>query len=157
RSRLRYVGWAAIIVAAIAAVYLIYNTLGWTGVAVNDTPTPPPAATTPPATPTLLPPTLEPTVAPTAPPPTAPGIDTAALQQSSWNTLQSLIAAAADGDVETAQTFLGDTAQGLRASGLRRAAFPSVTADQMTVSQDLDGYLAVADDTSRLTSADGTT
>lgn len=157
RSRLRFVGWAALIVAGVAAVYLVLTALGSGGVAVRETPTPPPA--TPGATPTLAIPTTGPTVAPptpAAPSPTAPGIDTAALQQSSWETLQTLIAAADEGDVKTAQSYLGDSAPGLRASGLRRAVFPDVTALQMTITQDGTGYVAVADATTRLTSPDGT-
>src|SRR6185437_14200738 len=47
--------------------------------------------------------------------------------------------------------------QGFRASGLRRATFPAVTAQQMTISQDVGGYVAVADASTPLTSVDGQT
>jgi curved DNA-binding protein CbpA len=158
RRKLTVIGWGAVIVAGVAALYLLFTGFGSNDVAVRETPTSP-AATAAGPTPTLKPPTSEPTVAPTASAPSATpvGIDTAALQQASWQTLQALAAAAADGDVETAQTYLGDTAPDLRASGLRRATFPDVTTQQMTITQDSTGYVALADETTRLTSIDGTT
>jgi hypothetical protein len=126
------------------------------GVAVVESPTPP-VQTTAPTVPPTLEPTLEPTLQPTSPPATPPGIDTVALQAASWQVLQSVITAASAGDVATAQTFLGDTAPGLRASGLRRATFPAVTAQQMTITQEGTGYVAMADEVTRLTSSDGQT
>ena len=159
RRQLRFVGWGAVIVAGIAAAFLIFSTLGSTDVANRETSTPPPAQTAPPASATAVPPTPEPSVQPTSPPATSapPGIDTLVAQQTSWQVLQSVINAANDGDVETAQTFLGDTAPDLRASGLRRATFPDVTAQQMTITQDATGFVAMADETTRLTSSDGQT
>jgi len=154
-------GWGALIVAGAVAVYLLFTAFGSTNTASRQTPTPPPAAPTP----TLLvtaspePSIAPPTVAPTTAPPTAnpPDIDTLAMRQAAWDTLQSLIEAAKAGDVETAQTMLGDTAPGLRASGLRRATFPEVTALQLDVQRDATGYVAIADETSRLTSVNGKT
>jgi hypothetical protein len=153
-------GWGALIVAGAVAAYLLFTAFGSSNTASRETATPPIP------TPTLLvtaspqPSIAAPSVAPTtAPPPSAnpPDIDTVAMRQAAWDTLQSLIAAAEAGDVETAQTMLGDTAPGLRASGLRRAAFPGVTALQLNVQPDATGYVAIADETSRLTSPDGKT
>ena len=160
RRRIGILGWGALIVAGLVAVYLVFSALGSTGVAVRETPTPVPTAAPPTATP--LPPTPEPTVAPTVEPsvePTAPGPTglPAEFAQRAFDTLQSLIAAAKAGDVVTAQTFLGDTASGLRASGLRRAALPVVASPaEFTVVQDATGYLATLNDgVTRLTSLDG--
>jgi len=154
-------GWGALIVAGAVAVYLLFTAFGSTNTASRQTPMPPAAAPTP----TLLvtaspePSIAPPTVAPTTAPPTAnpPDIDILAMREAAWDTLQSLIEAAKAGDVETAQTMLGDTAPGLRASGLRRATFPEVTALQLDVQRDATGYVAIADETSRLTSVNGKT
>src|SRR5262249_52543629 len=153
-------GWGLLVVAVLVAFYVGYTMLGSTGVAVRETPTPAPATAPPTATP---PPTPEPTVAPTVAPtvePTAPGPTglPAQFAQRAYDTLQKLIAATKAGDVVTAQTFLGDTATGLRASGLRRAVFPVVAGPgDFTVVQDADGYLATLNDgVTRLTSLDGT-
>ena len=157
RRQLRYVGWGAVIVAGVAAAILLFSNFGLGDVAVRESASAPVQTTAPTTAPTVEP-TLEPTLLPTSPPATqASGIDTAALQASSWQVLQSVITAASAGDVATAQSFLGDSAPGLRASGLRRATFPAVTAEQMTITQDATGYVAMADEVTRLTSADGQT
>ncbi len=115
--------------------------------------------TAPPATPTAVPatpiPTLEPTVAAT-PLPTEFVVPPAALRQAAWNTIQSLAAAAAAADVATAQTLLGDTAPGLRASGLKRAVFPTINQADISTQREGSLYVALAGN-DRLTSPDGVT
>jgi hypothetical protein len=99
-------------------------------------------------------PTVVPTILITAPPATEVPSDTVALQGAAWQTIQSLSAAAAAGDVEAAQALLGDTAPDLRASGLRRATFPDVEAGDIAIQRDGDLYTALAG-IDRLTSTDG--
>lgn len=157
RSRRRPVsvlGLGALVVAAAVAIYLVFQVLGSNDTASRATPSPPPAQTAAVQTPSPVPPTIEPTIEPTLPPPTQ-GVDTAALQQSAFNTLQALITAAEAGDVTTAQTYLGDTAPGLRASGLRRAIFPVMTAEQVSVAPDGSGYTATLSDGTTMRSIDG--
>jgi hypothetical protein len=97
-----------------------------------------------------------PTTAITAPPPTEVPIDTAALQKAAWETIQALATAAAAGDVDAAQAMLGDTAPGLRASGLKRATFPDTEAGAISITGSAGSFVAVAG-TDRLTSIDGVT
>jgi hypothetical protein len=78
------------------------------------------------------------------------------MQGSAREVLVALRAAADARDVEAAQAHLGDSAPGLRASGLRRASFPDVAAEAIAISQEGDLFVATAG-TDRLTSADGTT
>ena len=78
------------------------------------------------------------------------------MQQAAWATIQALQAAAATGDVAAAQVILGSSAPGLRASGLRRATFPTIAADGISVQREGELYVALAGD-GRLTSIDGIT
>jgi len=119
---------------------------------VTPTSTPAPTPTQAIATPN---PTPEPTIEVTAPPPTETPIDMAAFQGAAWQTIQDLMAAAADGDVAAAQALLGDTAPGLRASGLKRATFPEIAATDIAIQREGDLYTALAG-LDRLTSTDGT-
>jgi hypothetical protein len=103
-------------------------------------------------------PTVEPTVVPTVEPttPAPSGLPVADLRQGAWTALQTLEAAAAAGDVAMAQTVLGDTAPGLRASGLRLAVFPQVASpDDIGIGRDGEAYTAVLGNGDRLTSPDG--
>lgn len=154
RQALAGIGALALLVVVVAGALVIANAMP---------PAPPAAVATPSApapTPTAIvatpSPEPSPTVAVTAPPLTPTPIDFAALQQSAWDTIQALAAAAATGDVATAQTLLGDTAPGLRASGLKRATFPDVEASAISVTQSGASFIAIAG-TDQLTSADGTT
>ena len=159
RRPVSLVGLIALVAVAAIAFYLVFQVFGSNDTASRETPTPPPAPTTAP-TPTAVPPTLEPTIEPTVEP-TAPaptqGVDTAALQQSAFTTLQSLITAADAGDVTTAQTYLGGSAPGLRASGLKRAIFPVITVDQVSVTPVGGGYTATLPDGTTMASPDGVT
>jgi len=92
----------------------------------------------------------------TAPPATPAGPDSAALQQAARDTIQRLAAAGADGDVAAAQNLLGDSAPGLRASGLKRATFPEIAAGDISTQQEGGLYVALAGN-DRLTSPDGLT
>ncbi len=144
---------ALVVLALIAgaAAFAISMRPPSTGVAGSPTPSPEPAQTSL-ETPTAPPvPTIEPTA-----PATPIAIDPAALQQAAWDTIRALGAAAAAGDVSTAQAMLGDTAPGLRASGLRRATFPDVDPADISVTHSGDTYVAVAGG-DRLTSIDGST
>jgi hypothetical protein len=76
------------------------------------------------------------------------------MQQSAWQTIQLLRDAAATGDVAAAQSFLGDSAPGLRRSGIRQATFPEVDAAAIHIDFSDSIYVALADH-DRLTSADG--
>jgi hypothetical protein len=76
------------------------------------------------------------------------------MQQAAWQTLESLRTAAASGDVSAAQSYLGDSAPGLRRSGLRRATFPQLDPGSITVDASDTLYLAVAG-ADHLTSPDG--
>jgi DnaJ domain len=153
-SRRTVVGVAGLAAIAIPAVVAI--------VALSLPPSAPVAvasASPPPATPTAIAETAspqpEPTLAVTAPPVTALPIDLVVMQQSAWETIQALKAAADAGDVTTAQTMLGDTAPGLRASGLRRATFPDVVAGDISAESDGTRFVATTADGGRLTSPDG--
>lgn len=117
-----------------------------------------PTASPPAATATTAPPSPSPTatVLPTTAPPTTPPVDIAALQQAASDTITALASAAAAGDVETAQTMLGDSAPSLRASGLRRATFPEVQPTDIVITASDTGYLAAAGG-DLLTSVDGVT
>jgi hypothetical protein len=153
------IGLGALIVVAAITLYIVFQAFGSNDTASRATPTPPPvqtAAPTPTTAPPTLPPTVEPTVEPTGPPPTQ-GANIAAFQQAAWDTLQKLITAADAGDVTTAQTYLDDSAPGLRASGLRRAVFPEMTAQQVVVTPSVGGYTAALTDGTTASSADGTT
>jgi hypothetical protein len=77
-----------------------------------------------------------------------------ALQQGAQRTLRSLTAAAETGDVALARAHLGDTAPGLRASGLRKASFPDVAAEDIAVVRSGDQWTATAG-LDRLVSRDG--
>ena len=146
-------GLAALVAVAALVVLAIALRPASTPIAVAS-------PTAPQATPTAVPetpmPTPEPTVAVTTPPATPAGPDIATLQQAAWNTIQALASAAAAGDVETAQTMLGGTAQGLLASGLKRAVFPDVEAAGISIDPSGPPYTAIAG-TARLTSPDGIT
>jgi curved DNA-binding protein CbpA len=91
-------------------------------------------------------PTPMPTPGATSTPPVV-AIDPAqlrALQQGAQRTLRSLATAAAAGDVAVAGALLGDTAPGLRASGLRKASFPDVAAADITVVRSGDRWISTA-------------
>jgi hypothetical protein len=101
------------------------------------------------------PPTTTPSTAPTEP--GATDLPVAALQQGAYDTIQTLIAAAAAGDVETAQTYLGDSAPLLRASGLRLAEWPQLSGPtDLAIQSDGNVYVATYD-VDRVTSSDGAT
>ena len=129
----------------------------------GPTATPQIAAVSQPVEPSAVPseaPSLAPTVPPSAPPPssgpTDVPADVAAMQQAAWGTLDSLRTAAEAGDVAAAQGFLGDTAPGLRRSGLRRATFPEVDPSAIRIDYSDTLYLAFAGE-DRLTSPDKVT
>ena len=155
RSRRMLVGVAVLsaFLATVALIALVLSMPPATPVAVASPTAPPPTPTLVPATPNPTP-SPEPTLAATAPPATPAGPDSAALQQAAWDTIQRLAAAAAGGDVATAQTLLGDTAPGLRASGLKRATFPEIAAGDISTQQEGGLYVALAG-SDRLTSSDG--
>jgi hypothetical protein len=117
---------------------------------------PTPSTAPSPTVPATAIPSPEPTVAPTEPPASPGAVDTVALQQAAWDTIRALEVAAAARDVATAQTYLGDTAPGLRASGLWRASFPSGDMSEISITQESASYVAVIG-TDRLTSTDGIT
>ena len=152
RRVLRGVAGLAALVAVLALIVLALTMRPTTPVAVAS-------PTAPAATPTAIPetptPQPEPTVAVT-PLPTEFVVPPAALQQAAWSTIQALAAAAAAGDVATAQTMLGDTAPGLRASGLKRAVFPTIDQGDISTQREGEVYVALAGD-DRLTSPDGVT
>ena len=137
--------------ALAAGVFVVLSNLPRQSAGVSQTPSPHPVPT-----PTVVPPspTSVPSILPTLPP-THVGIDTIVLQQSAWETIQALTAAAQAGDVTTAQTYLGKTAPGLRRSGLRRATFPNLEAAAIKISGSAGAYVAMAGE-DRLTSRNGT-
>ena len=142
----------ALVVATVVVALVTHPAPG--GVAgASPTASPAPVATATTAPPS---PSPEATVLPTIVPATTVPIDVAALQQAASNTIAALATAAAAGDVATAQTMLGDSAPGLRASGLRRATFPDVQPTNIVVTQGDAGYLAAANG-DLLTSIDGIT
>jgi hypothetical protein len=148
------IGALVAVVAIVAIAAIAISMRPSTNVAVASPTVPPaPAETINFGTPSLQP---EPTIAVTTPPASAVAFDTVALQQAAWDTIQALAAAAKVGDVVTAQTMLGDTAPGLRSSGLKRAVFPDVAAAALSVTQSGRSYTAIAG-TDRLTSIDGVT
>jgi hypothetical protein len=158
------IGLIALAAVVMVGTYALATNLGFMGVAVVPTASPA-GHTTPVAAPTSssVPPTelpsSAPTVEPSAPPPPslAPSGDPAemaAMQQAAWETLEALRTAATTGDVAAAQPLLGDTAPGLRSSGLRRATFPELDATAITIEVADAGYLATAG-ADRLTSTDG--
>jgi hypothetical protein len=156
RSSRRLLLGVAGIAALIAVVALIALALSMPAAPVAVA-----SPTAPAATPTAVPvtpnPTPEPTAAPaTEPPPTEAGPPLEQQQQSAWDVIQRLTAAAADGDVDTAQTLLGDSAPGLRASGLKRATFPDIQPGAISTTQEGELYVALAEN-DRLTSPDGLT
>ena len=153
RRMLRGVAAIAAIIAIVALIALVLSMPPATPVAVATPTAPPPTPTIVPATPN---PTPEPTIAVTAPPATPAGPDFAAMQQAASDTIQALMSAATAGDVATAQTMLGDTAPGLRSSGLKLAEFPDVEGANIAITQSGSSYVASAGD-ARLTSPDGTT
>lgn len=98
---------------------------------------------------------------PAAPSPSLASVDTidpallADLRASAASTLQRLRRAARIGNLRGAQALLGQTAPGLRVSGLMRAHFPNVGAGSISVARTADGWQAsVGTDT--LASTDGT-
>jgi hypothetical protein len=85
------------------------------------------------------------------------GIDPAQLadmQARASRTLQRLRTAAGIGDLATAKSLLGDSAPGLRVSGLMRATFPAVNASDIEISETEDGWLAIVG-VDTMTSGDG--
>jgi hypothetical protein len=151
------IGLAAIVGVA---TYVLAFGLPSTDVADRE-PTPSPPAQTigaqtasPPPEPTAAP-TVVPTTAPT-PGATEAAPEVAAMQNAAWATIEALKAAAASGDVAAAQPRLGGSAPGLRASGLRRATFPLVGAEDIGIQREGELYVALAG-ADRLTSADGLT
>jgi len=163
RSRRRpggLLGWAALIAAAVVVAVFVFSRFGTSDIADRRSASPPATVHVDP-TPSPAPsPTPELTIPPTEAPPTPAATDlpVAAFQQGAWDTLQALIAASEAGDVATAQTMLGDTAPGLRASGLRRAGFPVVAAPaEIDLTQEGAAWVGTLTDGSRMTSPDGTT
>jgi hypothetical protein len=77
-----------------------------------------------------------------------------ALQQGAQRTLRSLASAAATGDMAVARALLGDSAPGLRASGLQKASFPDVAAGDIAVVRSGDEWIATTG-LDRLVSRDG--
>lgn len=162
RSRLPMgaLGLLALAVVVFVGTYLVATNLRSTNVANGNPTASPPAQTVAPPTASAPP---EPSVAPSVEPTTVPTpgaspvpAELVAMQQSAWATIQSLQAAAATGDVAAAQVILGSGAPGLRASGLRRATFPTVAAGEIGVQREGELYVALAGD-GRLTSVDGLT
>ena len=101
--------------------------------------------------------TAAPTAQPTAiatPGATETPPDVAALQNAAWTTIEAVKAAAAARDVAAAQALLGESAPGLRASGLRLATFPLVGAEDIGIQREGELYVALAGD-DRLASTDG--
>jgi hypothetical protein len=149
-------GRVLLLVAVAVAAYLIAANLGSFNIAVNPTATPPaPTAPPSPTVPVTIPPTIAPTTAPSAPGPT--DIPIAEFQKRAYDTVQALIAAAAVGDVATAQKYLGDSAPLLRASGLREATWPQLTGPgDLAIQRQGELYVAM-NDIDRLTSTDGIT
>lgn len=153
RRLLLGVAGIAALIAVVALIALALSLPPGTPVAVASPTALPATPTAVPATPTSTP---EPTVVPTEPQPTQVGPPVEQQQQTAWDVIQRLIAAAADGDVDTAQTLLGDAAPGLRASGLKRATFPDIEAANITTHREGELYVAQAEN-DRLTSPDGLT
>jgi hypothetical protein len=155
-------GRVAIVVALALVAYLLTSNLGLLNFAAATPTASPPPATTPEPTAappsnvaTVAPPTTTPSTAPTEP--GATDLPVAELQQGAYDTVQALIAAAAAGDVETAQTYLGDSAPLLRASGLRQAEWPQLTGPaDLAIQREGDLYVATHD-IDRMTSSDGAT
>jgi uncharacterized membrane protein len=152
-------GRVILVLAVAIATYLIAANLGWFNTAVSNPTATPQAQTPAPPSPTVattLPPSIAPTTAPTAPGPS--GVPLAVIQQGAFDTIQALIAAAKAGDVAAAQRYLGDSAPGLRASGLAQATFPLLEGPgAIGMARDGESYLAVLDDGTQLTSPDGLT
>jgi hypothetical protein len=162
RGPMAAIGRVAMVVALGVAAYLITSNLGLLNFAAATPTASPPRASTPEPTlappsnvATLPPPTTTPSTAPTEPGTT--DLPVAELQQGAYDTIQALIAAAAAGDVETAQRYLGDTAPMLRASGLRQAEWPQLAGPaDLGIQQYGDLYIAIHD-IDRLTSSDAAT
>jgi hypothetical protein len=159
RSRLPLGALGLVALAAVVMVgtYVIALNLMSTNVATNPTASPP-EQTVAVETASSQP---EPTVVVTAEPTTLPTPaasevppEFAAMQQSASATIVELQGAAAAGDVAAAQAILGDSAPGLRASGLRRATFPELAATDISVQREGELYVALAG-ADRLTSLDG--
>lgn len=150
-------GRVILILAIAAAALVIAANLGSFNVAVTN-PTPSPAGpTAPPPSPTVpptIPPTTAPTTAPTAPGPT--DIPVAVLLKGAWDAVQAVQAAAAAKDLATIQSLVGDTAPGLRLSGVGQVEFTPVAADDFATQREGALYIALADPY-RLTSTDGAT
>jgi hypothetical protein len=93
-------------------------------------------------------------------PSTSPGsIDPAqlaSLQHGAWNTIRRLRLYAIAVNVPGAQRLLGDSAPGLRGSGLARADFPVVKPADIAITMDGTGWQATAG-SDTLTSSNGTT
>lgn len=162
RSRLPMgaIGLLALAAIVLVGTYLIASNLGSTNVANGNPTESPPAQTVGAATASPHPqqsaaPTAEQTALPT-PASTAVPAELAAMQQAAWATIQALEAAAATGDVDAAQLMLGNSAPGLRASGLRRATFPQDIAAEISMQREGELYVALAG-ADRLTSVDGLT
>ncbi|HTK43853.1 MAG TPA: hypothetical protein VL749_00680 [Patescibacteria group bacterium] len=148
-------GRLALLVALAVAAYAITSNLGLLSAALNSPTASPPPATLTPAPPTLAA-TILPTTAPT-PEPTLPGptdIPIATLQQGAWDTVQRVQAAATADDLATIQSLVGDTASGLRLSGVRQVEFPPVAVGAFVTQRAGELYDAVADPY-HLTSTDG--
>ncbi|HEX5240756.1 MAG TPA: DnaJ domain-containing protein, partial [Candidatus Limnocylindrales bacterium] len=101
--------------------------------------------------------TPSPAPTPVASEPAIPPELLAKLQHSAWSTIGKLRADAANGLVSAAQRLLGDSAPGLRLSGLSRATFPTVDPSAISVEPAAGGtgYVATAG-SDTLTSIDGT-
>jgi hypothetical protein len=160
RGPLVALGRVAIVAAFAIAAYVITSNLGLLNfTAARPTASPEPVRTT---EPTAAPPSTVVTLPPPTTPvePTQPGatdLPVAQLQQSAYDTFQALIAAAAAGDVDTAQTYLGDSAPLLRASGLRQAEWPQLAGPaDLAIQREGELYVATYD-IERLTSPDGAT
>jgi hypothetical protein len=161
RLPLGVLGLVALAAVVMIGTYALATNGIFTNVAANPTATAQGAGASQAAEPSAAAtevPSVAPSVAPSAPPasvaPSGVTADVAAMQQAAWQTLESLRTAAATGDVAAAQAFLGDTADGLRRSGLRRATFPQLDASAITIDSSDTLYLAFAA-TDRLTSPDG--
>lgn len=160
--RLGIVALLGLAAVVLAVTFAIAGNLGSNNLAANPTASPEQSvaasAPEPTTVATAVPSVAPQTAAPSAPPPSVEpsGVpsDVAAMQQAAWQTMESLRAAAETGDVAAAQAFLGDTAPGLRRSGLRRAAFPVIDATAIGITAADTGFVAIAGDV-QLTSVDG--
>ena len=159
----RPIGVVALVGLAVVvgvATYLLAFGLPSADVADGGQTAPPPAQTVAAGTASPQPEptaavTAEPTAIPT-PGATEPPSDVATLQNAAWTTIEAVKAAAAARDVAAAQALLGDSAPGLRVSGLRQATFPLVGAEDIGIQREGELYVALAGD-DRLTSTDGVT